>query len=269
MQLGISSYTYGWNVEHGMNEIDLIGRANEFGVKLIQIGDNLPLHTFSNERLQDFEKALRRNGLAIEIGAKGLVQQHLKQYILLCKQFNAKILRFIIDDNNYKPSIEEIIGVIKSEINLLEQHNIILALENHDRLKAHEYAAIIKSVNWPNVGICLDTVNSMGAGESIENIIETLLPFTVNLHIKDFGIARLPHKQGFIIDGRIAGEGLLNISSLLKKLNGYNLCQTCILEQWVPPEKDDVETILKEKLWAEQSIQYLKALPFWGKVNNE
>ena len=264
MQLGISSYTYGWNVEQGMNEMGLIEKANEFGITLIQMGDNLPLHTFSNERLHVFEKALKQSGITIELGAKGLSQQHLHQYILLCKRFNAKILRFIIDDSNYQPSIEEVISVIKNEADLLDKYNITLALENHDRLKANEYAAIIKSVNRPNVGICLDTVNSMGAGESIETIIDTLLPYTVNLHIKDFGIARLPHKQGFIIDGRIAGEGLLDISSLLEKVKACNRCHTCIVEQWVVPEKDYVDTILKEKLWAEKSIHYLKALPFWG-----
>ena len=264
MQLGISSYTYGWNVEQGMNEMGLIEKANEFGITLIQMGDNLPLHTFSNERLHVFEKALKQSGITIELGAKGLSQQHLHQYILLCKRFNAKILRFIIDDSNYQPSIEEVISVIKNEADFLDKSNITLALENHDRLKANEYAAIIKLVSRPNVGICLDTVNSMGAGESIETIIETLLPYTVNLHIKDFGIARLPHKQGFIIDGRIAGAGLLNISLLLEKIKGWNICHTCIVEQWVAPEKDYVETILKEKFWAEQSIHYLKALPFWG-----
>ncbi|MBA2251045.1 MAG: sugar phosphate isomerase/epimerase [Chitinophagaceae bacterium] len=263
MQLGIGSYTYGWNVEHGMNDMNLIERAKEFGVKLIQIGDNLPLHTFNEERLQVFGKALRQNDITVEIGAKGLLQLHLHQYILLCKRFNAKILRFIIDDNNYRPTVEEVIRIIKSEANLLQQYNITLALENHDGLKADEYAAIIKSINSPNVGICLDTVNSMGAGESIETILETLLPYTVNLHIKDFGIARLPHKQGFIIDGRIAGEGLLNIPLLLEKLKARNRCHTCIVEQWVPPEKDKGETNLKEIHWAERSIRYLKALPSW------
>ena len=264
MQLGISSYTYGWNVEHGMNELDLIDYAKKFEVKLIQIGDNLPLHTFNEERLQVFEKALQQNDISVEIGAKGLLKQHLRRYIYLCKRFDAKLLRFIIDDNNYQPSIKEVVSVIESEVELLNKYSITLALENHDRLKANEYVAIIKSVNRPNVGICLDTVNSMGAGESVEAILETLLPYTVNFHMKDFGIARLPHKQGFIIDGRIAGEGLLNISSFLEKLEASKNCRTCILEQWVVPEKDYVETILKEKLWAEQSIHYLKELPFWG-----
>ncbi len=264
MQLGISSYTYGWNVEHGMSEIDLIEKANEFGVNLIQIGDNLPLHTFNEERLQIFEKALQKNDITIEPGAKGLTTQHLHQYILLCKRFNAKILRFITDDNHYQPTIEEVISVIKNEADLLDKYDITLALENHDRLKATEYTAIIKSVNKPNVGICLDTVNSLGAGESVETILETLLPYTVNLHIKDFGIVRLPHKQGFVVDGRIAGAGMLNISSLLKKIKACNICHTCILEQWVSPEKENADTIIKEKLWAEKSIHYLQVLPFWG-----
>lgn len=79
------------------------------------------------------------------------------------------------------------------------------------------------------MGICVDTVNSIGAGESVDYIVDTLAPFTVNLHIKDFGIARLPHKQGFIVDGRIAGEGMLDIALITGILKKYNRCHTCIL----------------------------------------
>lgn len=258
MQLGIGSYTYGWNVNNKMNELDLIDKAKQFSVELLQIGDNLPLHEFEEERLQVFEKALKQNNISLEIGARGLTEDQLNNYILLCKRFNAKMLRFIIDDKEYKPGVNDVISILKSYVVELKEKNIILGLENHDRLKAKDYARIIDKVNSSQVGICLDTVNSVGAGESLETIVETLAPYTVNLHIKDFGIARLPHKQGFIIDGRIAGEGMLNISSLLQILKAFKRCKTGILEQWVPPEKDMEATVKKEQQWAERSMMYLK-----------
>ena len=229
MQLGISSYTYGWSVDHEnsaasdtMDEYDLIEKAKQFGIKLLQIGDNLPLHEWDEERLKAFEKGLKENAITLEIGAKGLTADHLYRYIHLCKRFDTRILRFIIDDKEYEPSFHEIISIIESNITALEQNNITLTLENHDRFTATEYAEIIKQADSKQVGICLDTVNSMGAGEGIAYIIETLAPYTVNLHLKDFGIARLPHKQGFIVDGRIAGEGMLNIPSLIEELLQYN-----------------------------------------------
>ena len=207
MQLGISSYTYGWGIDKDfnetahLNELDLIEKAVHFEVSLLQLGDNLPIHAWEEERLKVFEKALKKNNISLELGARGLTEAHLQKYIALCKRFETGILRFVTDGTDWEPSINEIAGIITNHLPLLKENHITLALENHDRFKATEYVEIMDRVKSDHVGICLDTVNSMGAGESAEYIVDTLAPFTVNLHIKDFGIARLPHKQGFIIDG--------------------------------------------------------------------
>ena len=51
MRLGIGSYTYGWAIgvsghapERPMGALDLLERAAELGVGLVQVADNLPLH---------------------------------------------------------------------------------------------------------------------------------------------------------------------------------------------------------------------------------
>lgn len=262
MQLGIGTYTYGWAFEEkgAMDELSLLALAVSQGVSLVQVADNLPLHTFSEERLRAFKNVLQQKGIKIEVGARGLTEAHLQQYIAICRKLGAGILRFVTDDQQYRPSVEDITQTIRAHLHVMQEHNIILALENHDRLTSGQLAGIIEALNSPYAGICLDTVNSMGAGESIGTVIDRLGPYTVNLHIKDFGIQRLKHKQGFIIDGRIAGEGMLDIPSLLHRINAYKRCRTCILEQWVPPEDDRAGTIAKERWWAEKSMAYLRDL---------
>ena len=54
MILGISSFAFGWAIgpegyvlEKPMTETDLIYQAVGSGLSCLQIGDNLPLHTFS------------------------------------------------------------------------------------------------------------------------------------------------------------------------------------------------------------------------------
>ena len=270
MQLGISSYTFGWNIGvPGMlpaktfTEFDLIRKATGFGLSILQLGDNLPLHDFDKRRLGDFKIALKKSNLQLEIGARGLTDDHLANYIELAREMESNILRFVIDTDDYEPSPELVIMVIKNHEYLLQRNNIILALENHDRLKARSFAQIIEKVNSKFVGICMDTANSLGAGESIETILEVLAPHTVNLHIKDFGIERLPHKMGFLIEGRIAGGGALNIPALLQKIKFYNQCNSAILEQWVPPLANIEGTIMKEEKWAEKSIEYLNDIETW------
>lgn len=265
MQLGISTYTFGWSVGTPDNrpatyftEFDLLKKAEQFALHLVQFGDNLPLHSLPSERLSALQQQARQKHISLEIGARGLTENHLSIYIELAQQLDSRLLRFVIDGKAYEPGLEEIIAVIKSHVPQLEKHHITLGLENHDRLKAREFANIIEKIASPHVGICLDSVNSMGAAEGLEQIVDILAPYTVNLHIKDFGIRRLPHLMGFQIDGQPAGKGMLNIPWLIDKISPFNKCHTAILEQWVVPENNLQQTIQKEQAWAEESINYLK-----------
>ena len=267
MQLGISSFTYGWNVGLPQNmpakpfsELDLIDKAVQFNASVLQIGDNLPLHEFDKSRLGVFTETLKEKKVQLEVGAKGMNAENLYRYILLAAEAGSRLLRFVTDSAGYQPTVKEIIELVNKHVSLLKKYDITLALENHDRLKVRELAAIIETVNSPNVGICLDTVNSIGAGESIDIVIALLGPHTVNLHIKDFGIERLPHNMGFMVEGRIAGGGMLDIPSLLREIKGFDKCRTVILEQWVIPENKLEDTVIKEALWAKKSFQYLESV---------
>ena len=154
--------------------------------------------------------------------------------------------------------MEEIHSIIKKAVPLLENYKIILAIENHDRFKAAEFAEMVEKSGSQFVGICLDSVNSMGAGEGLETVIEKLAPLAVNLHVKEFSVKRIFHKMGFVIEGCPLGEGMLPVAELVQKVSSR--CQSAILEQWTPPEETIEKTIEKEARWAEQSIVYLKQI---------
>jgi L-ribulose-5-phosphate 3-epimerase UlaE len=98
----------------------------------------------------------------------------------------------------------------------------------------------------------------MGAGEGFETVSEILLPYTINLHLKDFSIRRVSYKMGLLIEGRPAGKGMLNIRELVERLSVTKRCDSAILELWTVPEPEIEETIKKEEQWAQESISYLK-----------
>jgi sugar phosphate isomerase/epimerase len=166
----------------------------------------------------------------------------------------------VIDSTRFEPDIHTIISIIKDLLPELKSRKIRLALENHDRIKARDFEKIIQSVGSSMVGICLDSVNSMGAGEGFESVCDTLIPYTINLHIKDFKIYRMSHKMGFTIEGRPAGQGMLNIPDLVERIEDTGLCHSAFLELWTPPEQSIEQTIAKEAEWADESIRYLKSL---------
>jgi sugar phosphate isomerase/epimerase len=267
MKLGISSYTYGWAVgvpghkpAFPLDENGLLDKAREHGVTLLQIGDNLPLHTFDPARLERLARRAAHEGVRLEVGARRLTLEHATEYIAIARRLGAKLIRFVIDDAGHHPEPAAVTCVLREVAPLLR--GLTLSIENHDRFPADALRSIIEGVGSEHVGICLDTANSLGAGEGIEAVAAVLAPITVNLHIKDFWIERVPHKMGFTVTGRPAGEGLLNLPRLLEQLAPHGRCQTAVLETWPPLEATLEATLAKEAEWAAQSIQYLK--PFFS-----
>ncbi len=263
MKLGISSYTYTWSVgvpgkepPHPWDEIDLLEQAVRLGVEVLQIADNLPMHTFPEERLKQLKKKADLSGIQLEAGARGMTPEQLDRYLEIAAFLDSPILRFVIDGPGFQPSVEEVIWILRGIVPELEEKKIRLAIENHDRLKALEFKKIIESTGSEYVRICLDSVNSMGAAEGIDYVTGILAPYTVNLHIKDFIVQRYAHMMGFTIEGRPAGGGHLPLERMLKQLEPE--CRSAVLELWTPPEPAIADTVKKEREWAEISIRYLR-----------
>ena len=267
MQIGLSSYTYTWAVGvpgsmpgNPLTAKGIIDKAAESGLKLVQIADNLPLEKFPEDELNDLLGYAIQNKVEIEMGGRGMTPEHTMQCLKTAELLKSQILRMVIDGQDFEPDIPEISGIIKDLLPEFRSRNITLAIENHDRLMAWEFERIIQNVGSELVGICLDSVNSMGAGEGFEEVARILIPYTVNFHIKDFTIRRGSHKMGIIIEGTPAGKGRLNIREVVNKLKQKGQCSSSILELWTPPEQDIKSTILKENRWAEESIEYLKKI---------
>jgi len=264
MRLGISSYAYTWAigvpgypVKAPMTPLQLLEKATDLGVSCVQIADNMPLHLLKPSELTEIEEQANSRHIAVEIGSRGLLPDNFFRYLNIAGLFHSPILRMVIDAANFEPEIAEIINHLQQYIPYLEKYKIKLAIENHDRFKAGEFLQILKAVNSSWVGICLDSVNSLGAGEGVHLVTEALGPYTLNFHVKEFAIRRIGHKMGFIVEGKPAGQGMLPLPWMLEKIS--NQCQSAILEQWVPPEDDIEKTIEKEARWAEASIHYLKS----------
>lgn len=265
MQLGLSSYTYTWAVgvpgslpAKPLSAFDLVNKAYTSGLRLVQIADNLPLENWPSDKLLDLISYAKNKYVSIEMGGRGLTPEHTLKCLKAAETLHSPILRMVIDSLGFEPDLQTIIRIIRDLLPEFELRKIRLAIENHDRFKARDFEKIIQSVGSDTVGICLDSVNSMGAGEGFEIVSEILLPYTINLHIKDFTICRVSHKMGLVIEGRPAGKGMLNIRDTFEKLSVLNRCQSAILELWTPPEPKMEDTIEKEEQWARGSIEYLK-----------
>src|SRR5687768_3914157 len=119
MQLGVSSYAFGWAVglpgyspPSPFSEHDLLAFADRFGLRTVQFGDHMPLHTFAPSRLASLRHAAASAGITLEIGARGLTAEHLKNYVALAREVHAPLVRFVIDGADYEPGIDDVVAVV-------------------------------------------------------------------------------------------------------------------------------------------------------------
>jgi sugar phosphate isomerase/epimerase len=241
-----------------MGPLDLLDRAASLGVRVVQVADNLPLHYLGAAELEGLSRRAAQLELELEVGTRGIGNGNLDTYLHLAERLGSRILRVIVDAGGHEPDQDEIVHTVGQLVPALERAGVSLAIENHDRLPVETLARVCERVDSANVGICLDTVNSLGSAQGPELVVSVLAPWTVNLHVKDFVIRRAKHTMGLVVEGCPMGEGRLDLPWLLAELVGHGRDPNVILEMWTAPEESVAATIAKEQTWAEQSIAYLR-----------
>lgn len=265
MRLGLSTYTYTWAVgvagavpEDPLSAEGLIERAVELGAEAVQIADNLPLASLPGEEIDRLAARADAAGVDIELGMRGIEPEEIRRHLALGRSLGSSLLRTVVDAPSHHPSPREVVETLRPLREDFVGAGVTLAIENHDRFTAAELRSVVDALGTDWAGICLDTVNSFGALEGPGVVVATLAPLTVNLHVKDFVITRVPHAMGFTIEGCPAGRGRLDIPELLTTIRRHRPDVTAVLELWTPPEPGLEDTIAKERAWARESAAFLR-----------
>ncbi|WP_368234375.1 sugar phosphate isomerase/epimerase family protein [Anaerotruncus rubiinfantis] len=267
MKFGISTCTYTWNFgvegypfpETPFTAKELLETAHSHGVGLVQILDNIiSLDVYTNAQLDSIAETARRLGIELEIGTLGITPRRLGQYLEIAGRLGATLVRTIMDGDGKHPTVAQGATWIREMLPAYRGAGVAIAIENHDLRKVSELATLMRTVDDPMVGICIDLVNSLGAQECQEQVVETLAPYINNLHYKDFTIQRLDHSMGFLVNGCVAGKGLTDIDRILSLMKRYHRDANMILEQWVPYMGSIEATVAMERQWADEAIPYLQ-----------
>lgn len=267
MKLGLSSYAYAWAIgvpghapARPMDACALLAEARRLGVRVLQVCDNLPLLRLAPGELSAFEHGAREAGIAVELGMRGLRHDEVVAHLALARRLGSPFLRVVADSRGDEPSAAEVVARLRALLPEARRCGVKLALENHDRFTAATLVSIVEQAGPADVGICLDTVNSFGALEGPEVVVGRLAPYTLNLHLKDFTIQRVPSMMGFTIAGAAAGEGRLDVPWLLAQLRTHGREVNAILESWPPFGPTLEATIALERAWAETGVRNMRRL---------
>jgi sugar phosphate isomerase/epimerase len=271
MKLGINSYTFMWSIgfkganpaypeaealpARPLTALGLLQKARDLGVTLVQTGPNLPL---PEAELPVFIAAARQGGITLELGTRGLDDDHLRRQISIARSMGAKLIRTLPEiGGEYAADARLIPPAVRRITPVLEQAGVCLAIEN-GRTPAADLRAALDEIASPYVGIVLDMVNSMSVPEGWKYVTEQLAPHVMCVHYKDFTIRRAWHMMGFLVEGVPAGQGMVETGWLFDTLKASRHPFNVIIELW-PPEQSDLETaIALENQWAVESVQYLR-----------
>lgn len=264
MRLGIGTYSYMWAIgfegarpERPLTAMGLLEKARRLGVRLVQVGPNLPLAALPAPELDSFVAAAREWGIELELGTRGITAEHITAQVALAKRIGATLLRTIPEIGSETPAAADLPAYLRAVVPLLEGEGVRLGLEN-GKVPAEGLRAALETVASPNVGIILDTVNSLAISEGWRYVAQVLAPFTNCLHLKDFAVQRVWSMMGFTVEGRPAGQGQVDVPWLLETLRAAGAHCNLVLELW-PPEQPALErTIALEQSWNEQSVAYLR-----------
>jgi len=263
MAIGVSSYAYRWAVQLGrLDPFSLLDRSHKAGAEVVQICENLPLDRLPGKILRDLAREATELGLILEIGIKGSHAEHLRHSLDIARPLGVRLFRLVLTEDGGKTPLAEFEAIIKSIVPVLHATGVTLAIENHFELHPAELAQLIKAINDPLVGVCLDPLNSLSRLVGPAETIAILATLAVSVHIKDGRAMR--QNTGFYIGGCPLGEGLLDVPGLLMAVRTAGQSPNLLVESWMDRLDSESATLTQEEAWVSHGIAYLRQLSVNG-----
>ena len=261
--IGLGTYAYFWqHSDRAPEPLTLIGAFEDTraqGARLFQICDYAPLDEMTDAELHDAARAARDLGVAIELGTKGIVPEHLSRYLHLAEIFGARLVRSMLYGPDSRPTAAQAETWLRSSIRAYECAGVALALETYEQVATSDLLGVIERVGSDALGVCLDPANVVARLENPKACVEQSARRVKNVHVKDFAFARQPGWVGFTYSGTAMGSGLHDYAHLLQTVRPRERGINEIVEHWLPWQDDAETTIRTEREWTRITLEYLRS----------
>jgi 3-oxoisoapionate decarboxylase len=265
MKVGISSYTFPWAIgfkdaapQVPLKPMNLLEKAVELGVGLVQFGPNMPLDRLPERELRDLTKHATTWNIDLEMATVGITPETLRDQIQFARKLDMILLKTTPEHpKGCVPMRTVISSCLREIVNDLANQEMGLAIDN-SCIPAPELNELLESIRSPWLGAALDTATPMALLQGWQISTRVLAHRTLCLHIKDFTVQPAPHGMGFSVKGCPVGKGQLNIPWLVESFAALRIEPSAIVESWTPEQQTLEETIALEDAWAKQSVNYIR-----------
>ncbi len=287
MKLGMHTYTlhlsglgesWGFDGVHEfektMTLMQLMDNAVEWGLDGLHI-TNVDLETLDPEHLAEVKAAAEAHGLYMEYNVSfdapsdPRVNATVKDALLNAKAMGADLVKFSLDIERphplygscFHPDVMRQLSVrydeFKANIKLMEELGLKISIENHCDTYADEVIWLVRQLNHPDIGACLDTINSLVVLEGPEACVEKMAPFANCCHFCDNKLVVDPDGTHSI--GVAIGKGDIDCAKVLRTLMEKAPLDRITFEVEYEIGDDPIEVAREKEIQAcKESIDYLR-----------
>jgi 3-oxoisoapionate decarboxylase len=263
MTIGLGTYAFFWQwhdtAENPLTLSGMIDRTADLGVPLFQVCDYPLLESYEPDDLDGLRNHASRRSVQLELGTRGIRPEQLRRYLKIARRLDARMLRTMINTSDHRPSQAEASSLLASAAEAFVDAGVTLALETYEQVPVATLVDIVRTVDSPAVGICVDPANCVAALELPTATVEAVAPYAANIHVKDFAFSRSDGWVGFTLAGCPLGEGLLDYQHLVTTTRAIEGNLSQIIEHWLPWQGDSAITIRTENAWSLHNLNYLRS----------
>ncbi len=254
--------------ERTMTVWDFLRRARRLGVGGVSLESCfLPSDRDFLRRLRDaldsygFERVWawgHPNGL--RSGTDRQAARDLVAHLAHARDIGAGVMRIVGGSRRTRPASfaqhkRRLGGMLRKLLPAAQDHGVVLALENHIDLTADEMVDLVRTLDSPWLGVCLDTGNNLRLHEDPLTVAEKLTPLARATHIKDIGVCRGDPQEFAFWPSVPLGKGLVDIARVVGLLRQARYRGLLAIEvDYLHPDHGDEDRAVVA------SVKYLKGL---------
>ena len=197
--------------------------------------------------------------MSLDLGHFGIGIQHdLKDGLNTAQTIGADVVKVSMDLPRPRPRVGsrfhpkvmpylmETVKRLKKAAPMAEDYGIRLALENHCDSFSEEILWVLKEVNHPFVGACIDTVNAWHVAEDPMNAIKNLAPVAFTNHFRDDRVEFC--RDGFKVKGVAVGDGDIDMKKAYELIKSKSPTNRINIETEMGISLEDKEEALRLEL---------------------
>jgi sugar phosphate isomerase/epimerase len=237
---------------------------------------NVDLETLDSAHLSDVKATAEAHGLYLEYNVSfnapsdPRVNSNVRDALRNANGMGADLVKISLDIERPRPlygtrfhpdvmrQLANRYDEFKKNVSLMEELGLSVSIENHCDTYADEVIWLVRQLNHPKIGVCLDTINSLVVLEGPEICVEKMAPYANCCHFCDNKLVVDPDGTHSI--GVAIGSGDIDCVKVLKTLKEKApLLERITFEVEYEIGDDPLEVAREKEIEAcKQSINYLR-----------